>query len=860
MFALFRPPDSPYGHPVFKMTVDNEVVLHWNPPLRDGGSEVYNYIVETKGIFVLLSASHEEMWSKFGTTHKTSLVLGHPDDIDGCTFRIRAKNIYGTGEASEELQFHQVHSSMKLDGESSESTPSFNATHQEETGTDLISNLENESQFSEKMDENAEPKIAINPNKIDNQYISSDYDISTCNNTFFIIKDIPDTNFDLLSSFKSCFEVVCEPNSAIIVSLPPQLLENSIFCDIHIPQKERCLTSFNCCKSISIILNCSLENFQYQDFSEKFLKSPEMIKFRSLSDEDFEGLVSICSTAVRTWKPAMSVLPIKRQVQAADFSQESHAPAEISNLYNQEISQDDSFDMKLNETISDVISQKVNLPAKSEEIILNYLESTFKTDQDIDQWANIDEIIMNQDSIPKNACDTSLNTLIEETHACSSTYMMKIPDWLSQVSPCDMSYKDYMAEEVERSFSDKAERIESLESILQGELFSLEKDLEAVNEIHRHLDDPYAFADSYTYDQFDEDLLLDISNPVEENLIEFTEDVPYVSQEQLKTDEYPPEVIVHLQNRVVKVAAARGCIVLLWEILIQKLYGRKIENPFKRVLDTFSEIWWNLVCTWTFLIRNPLTMASMHAWLQIAMVLHRHKATCKDREVSPEEPKFLKSPDDLSCHPGESVAMEWKITGTPMPHVMWFKNAAKIETNLRVDAFSNHRGCCRLVLHDVNADDSAIYSCYLENEAGSAVSTVLVSVADLKTEYKTPITCENQLLTNEELIPVEEQFYSSLLEETHYETKKKRKTSYGEKYFRAYKVHGDPPSSPLAVRVLNSGQTWTILTWSPPLEARSRFEYLIERRSLNSEHWIEVGRTYNTLYTVHGLKRGEVSV
>ncbi|GIY11239.1 titin homolog [Caerostris darwini] len=1052
--TIAGPPDSPDGHLVFKMTVDNEVVLNWNPPLRDGGSEVYSYIVEKK-------MTDDEEWSKFGTTHKTTLVLGHPDDIDGCTFRIRAKNIYGTGEASEELQFNQVHSSMKLDGTSSESTQSSNDTQREETGTDLISNLENESKFSQKRDENVDPKIAINPNKIDSQCVSSDYDISTyssenynnfdemftnvsksehssirtlmpllyfCNSfpesycevsnfanitsseshyivsefeynnlyvigsfttclesvntlpenhyfsidlfpewifyenflevyepvcfvsfpdkyleidcitecispniwdkdAFCIIKDNHDINFDLFSSFKTYFEVVCEPNSAVIVILPPQLLENSIFCDIHIPQKEHCRTSFNCCKSISISLNCSLENVQYQDFSEKFLKSPEMIKYRSLSEEDFEGLVSICSTAVRTWKPAMSVLPIKRQVQSADLSQESHATAEISNLYNQETYQDDSFDMNVNETsiksffnrgdkqeynnplkpdelfsntitsISDVIPQKVDLPAKSNELILNYLESTFKTDQDIDQWANIDEIIVNQDSISENACEKkSLNTLIEETRACSSPNILKIPDWLSQVSPCDISYKEnvqanlkeskeevilegnkhnfkeksveellQMAEEVERSFSDKAERIESLESILQGELFSLEKDLEAVNEIHRHLDDPYAFVDSYTYDEFGDDLLLSISNPVEENLIEFTEDVPYVSQEQLKTDEYPPEVIVHLQNRVVQ----SGCRTRLYCSIMgdpdPEIVWTKNRKP---IPESTRYIFGNLVEFGVYM--DIFNTKSTDSGEYACMATNRHGSAqtqgyvqvIGDREVSPEEPKFLKSPDDFSCPPGESVVMEWKITGTPMPHVMWFKNAAKIETNLRVDTFSNHRGCCRLVLHDVNADDSAIYSCYLENEAGSAVSTVLVSVTDIKTDYKIPIICESQLLTNKELIPVEEQFYSlpsdetMPLEETHYETKKKRKTSFGEKYFRTYKVHGDPPSSPLAVRVLNSGQTWTILTWSPPLEARSRFEYLIERRSLNSEHWIEVGRTYNTLYTVHGLKRG----
>lgn len=42
-----------------------------------------------------------------------------------------------------------------------------------------------------------------------------------------------------------------------------------------------------------------------------------------------------------------------------------------------------------------------------------------------------------------------------------------------------------------------------------------------------------------------------------------------------------------------------------------------------------------------------------------------------DREFSPEEPKFISSPSDRTVIEGETITLQWKITGTPVPQVMW---------------------------------------------------------------------------------------------------------------------------------------------------------------------------------------------
>lgn len=76
-----------------------------------------------------------------------------------------------------------------------------------------------------------------------------------------------------------------------------------------------------------------------------------------------------------------------------------------------------------------------------------------------------------------------------------------------------------------------------------------------------------------------------------------------------------------------------------------------------------------------------------------------------------------------------------------------FKNAEKLTSSLRIDTFVSHRGLCRLVVRNAVKDDSAIYSCYLENECGSAISTILVSVVGRweKLYQKTSQTSRNYL-------------------------------------------------------------------------------------------------------------------
>ncbi|GFY59995.1 twitchin [Trichonephila inaurata madagascariensis] len=232
--------------------------------------------------------------------------------------------------------------------------------------------------------------------------------------------------------------------------------------------------------------------------------SRDKVVFRTDSSEDFEGLLSICSVPIRTWKPAMSVLPIRRHIQVADGLQKPVLPNPLD--------------------YSSVNSQRMLLEnsSENEKVFENIyeLDSELKSKHNLELLSELeDEPLLNIKSEPKNIPNAKSLTLSEEANKIPPENNATYPDWLCRVSPyfvsnpettgqekntdldfeageeieevkpakayfCEYDIKQksvqellHLAEEVERSFSQKAEQIESLECILQEELFSLEKDL-----------------------------------------------------------------------------------------------------------------------------------------------------------------------------------------------------------------------------------------------------------------------------------------------------------------------------------------------------------------------------------------------
>ncbi|GFY59996.1 twitchin [Trichonephila inaurata madagascariensis] len=259
---------------------------------------------------------------------------------------------------------------------------------------------------------------------------------------------------------------------------------------------------------------------------------------------------------------------------------------------------------------------------------------------------------------------------------------------------------------------------------------------------------------------------------MEKNLIEFSEDVPSVSPENGKSSEYPPEVVVHLQNRIVQTG-------------------------------------------------------------------------CRTR---------------LYC----------SIMGDPDPEIKWMKNGKTLPLSSRY-LFSNLvEFGLYMDIFNAKSTDSGQYTCIATNCHGSTQTQAYLQVVGTEDPPDFPESYENRLITNERIRAFEKQLgdsqttathkkYSGPLSEDESSCDTETWSTFGEKCFRT-KKNNNPPGSPIAPHILCYGQTWTILTWSSPMEGRGRFEYLVERRLINTDRWTEAGRTFNTLYTVHGLKKGRTYV
>ncbi|KFM78021.1 Titin, partial [Stegodyphus mimosarum] len=245
-------------------------------------------------------------------------------------------------------------------------------------------------------------------------------------------------------------------------------------------------------------------------------------------------------------------------------------------------------------------------------------------------------------------------------------------------------------EEVERSFAEKAHQIESLENILKEQLSTLEQDLKVVHEMHENLinNNTIPTSEGFLEEDVEEDGIND-ENSIKFNLTEqyvegdnipcedqteFESDFLSPSQFETEKEEYAPRVLVHLQNRIVQTGYRTRFYCLISSNPDPQIMWMKNEKPLPQSSRLING---SLVDSGQYLdIYNAKTSdsgqyacvasncrgsAQTQAYLQVMGV----------REFSPEPPNFLKSPQDISVSSGNTVTLEWKISGTPIPNVMW---------------------------------------------------------------------------------------------------------------------------------------------------------------------------------------------
>jgi hypothetical protein len=92
------------------------------------------------------------------------------------------------------------------------------------------------------------------------------------------------------------------------------------------------------------------------------------------------------------------------------------------------------------------------------------------------------------------------------------------------------------------------------------------------------------------------------------------------------------------------------------------------------------------------------------------------------------------APNSTSVEIGKSVVTTCKVYGFPEPRVSWLKNGQEISNNSRYNSSDVYGNGSNLIWYSdlqieaVRRDDTANYSCYLKNAAGTDIDSVSLVV------------------------------------------------------------------------------------------------------------------------------------
>jgi hypothetical protein len=92
------------------------------------------------------------------------------------------------------------------------------------------------------------------------------------------------------------------------------------------------------------------------------------------------------------------------------------------------------------------------------------------------------------------------------------------------------------------------------------------------------------------------------------------------------------------------------------------------------------------------------------------------------------------APNSTSVNFGNSVVMTCKVYGFPEPQISWLKNGQEISNNLRYNTSNVYGNGSNLIwysdlqIETVRRDDTANYSCFLKNAAGTDIDILSLVV------------------------------------------------------------------------------------------------------------------------------------
>uniref|UniRef100_H2YNK4 Ig-like domain-containing protein n=1 Tax=Ciona savignyi TaxID=51511 RepID=H2YNK4_CIOSA len=91
-------------------------------------------------------------------------------------------------------------------------------------------------------------------------------------------------------------------------------------------------------------------------------------------------------------------------------------------------------------------------------------------------------------------------------------------------------------------------------------------------------------------------------------------------------------------------------------------------------------------------------------------------------------PRFLKKPDSRECNEGETTRIDCKVTGRPLPDVIFYRNDAQVYEDYNHRIVVKEDGVRSLIISPAKPEDSGEYTVVARSAAGKAVSTLSLTV------------------------------------------------------------------------------------------------------------------------------------
>ncbi|XP_013909694.1 PREDICTED: myopalladin [Thamnophis sirtalis] len=147
-------------------------------------------------------------------------------------------------------------------------------------------------------------------------------------------------------------------------------------------------------------------------------------------------------------------------------------------------------------------------------------------------------------------------------------------------------------------------------------------------------------------------------------------------------------------------------------------------------------------CSGRLMVQTP----SLRGRLSTTIQSHRGRSRVSERDREPLQerffrPYFLQAPGDMVAHEGRLCRLDCKVSGLPLPDLMWLRNGKPVLPDATHKMLIRENGVHSLLIDPLRQSDAGIYTCIATNKTGQNSFSLELSVVE-KEVKKAPVILE----------------------------------------------------------------------------------------------------------------------